>query len=498
MSDGTRTRGGFTAPSPYELAAAEARRRKAMAEILAQQEFIPTSGTAAPIPTAAPLLQGLKAFMLAKNLEKASEAESAAKKADIETAISEMGRISRPTETVDVSQMVGMRPEDVQRVTAKPGTLNIQATAPEFNINEQTGEVTDYRPGQIATPKVPDLTYQLPEMTAAQKRDAYVRMLGGGPISQAFGERGIAELTKKPETAEFSPTVNYDDAGNAFVVNKAGEIQYLRGVKKPQEKPKIGVPGFDRFTPASLKKYEETGDEGVLLENPKPAKDERIVAVIGPDGKPRYVRESEALGMAPASADKAESAEERKLRLEFDSKIKPYTEEMSQIGKVSNILNAARETGGTVNAIQQDVLVTLLLKFIEPTSVVREGEFDRIVSRQGLVDRAKNLMQKINTGAPLSNQAIQQIGEMASLFDRAANDKVRRIANQYKGLAERGNLNVENIILEPNYLIPFGEERTPTSIPRNPKGPRIPGSTSATSPAVNIGDANSIVRGGGR
>lgn len=484
---------------PYQKAAREAEQRAQLAEMLQQQAFQPFEARPAPISRTEGITKLLAAALAGLSKGEQREAAQRARMADIEQATSELERIAAPgKENVDIQELLGLQPSDFDRIKGVPGKIDITPNAPEFEVSD-TGEVSGFKPMEIATGEVPDLGFQLPEMTPQQKRSAYIRMLGGGPVSQAFGQMGIEQLAKNAEIAEFGTTPNYDAAGNAFVVNKAGQIQYLEGVTKPKEKPKIGVPGFDRFTAESLKKYEETDDESVLVDRPAPAKDERIVAVVGPNGKPIYVRESEALGMAPASSDRAETTEERKMRQEFDAKIKPFTDETSQIGKVSTILNAAQLSDGKVNAIQQDILVTLLLKFVEPTSVVREGEFDRIVSRQGLVDRAKNLVSKINTGAPLSPEAISQIGEMASLFDQAANAKIRRIATQYKGLAERANLNVENVITEPNYLIDTEAAFEPTPARGGQRGRRrrIPGAPPPSS-ALDVDAANAIVRGGGR
>ena len=47
----------------------------------------------------------------------------------------------------------------------------------------------------------------------------------------------IAQMLETPKTAEFGTNVQYDDQGRAYVVNKAGEIRYLDGVKKPAEAP---------------------------------------------------------------------------------------------------------------------------------------------------------------------------------------------------------------------------------------------------------------------
>ena len=55
----------FVLPDESQRQAAEARRRRRMAEMLAQQAYEP-GDISAPIPTAAPLVQGLQAFLAAR------------------------------------------------------------------------------------------------------------------------------------------------------------------------------------------------------------------------------------------------------------------------------------------------------------------------------------------------------------------------------------------------------------------------------------------------
>lgn len=74
----------FSVPSEYERAAAEARRRRRMAELLASQEYDPSTVQNAPIPAAAPLVQGLQAFIKGRLGRQAEEALERAEAADVE------------------------------------------------------------------------------------------------------------------------------------------------------------------------------------------------------------------------------------------------------------------------------------------------------------------------------------------------------------------------------------------------------------------------------
>lgn len=206
MSNGVRYTPTFAMPSEYEQQAMEARRRRRMAEMLAAQAYQPQEGGVAPIPTAAPLVQGLQSFLLARQLKKAEEAEGKARTADIETAIREMQRINAPTQGVEFDQMLGMRPEDQERIKGMTGQAPV--TGPEFNISD-TGEVSGFQPMQVG--EVPDLQFALPQMSAEQKRVAYAKMLGGGPVSQMMATQGISALEKDRGESPYSK-INVLDA----------------------------------------------------------------------------------------------------------------------------------------------------------------------------------------------------------------------------------------------------------------------------------------------
>jgi hypothetical protein len=206
MSNGVRYTPTFAMPSEYEQQAMEARRRRRMAEMLAAQAYQPQDVGVAPIPSAAPLVQGLQSFLLARQLKKAEEAEGKARTADVESAIREMQRINAPTQGVEFDQMTGMRPEDQERIKGVTGQTEVMA--PEFNISD-TGEVTGFQPMQMGG--VPDLQFALPQMSPEQKRVAYAQMLGGGPVSQLMGTQGLSALEKERGESPYSK-INVLDA----------------------------------------------------------------------------------------------------------------------------------------------------------------------------------------------------------------------------------------------------------------------------------------------
>lgn len=138
------------------------------------------------------------------------------------------------------------------------------------------------------------------------------------------------------------------------------------------------------------------------------------------------------------------------LRGDFDKLTKDLREEVNATGKITQIVSAT-PPGQKPDAITQQSLVILLNKFLDPGSVVREGEFDRVVKAQGLEGRARNLSDRILKGQPLDANTIAQINGLAQLYSEAANSKIQKYADDYTAIAQRRKLNPENVISDPRF-----------------------------------------------
>lgn len=138
------------------------------------------------------------------------------------------------------------------------------------------------------------------------------------------------------------------------------------------------------------------------------------------------------------------------LRSDFDKLTKDLREQLTQTGNITQIINAT-PPGQKPDAITQQSLVVLLNKFLDPGSVVREGEFDRVVKAQGLEGQARNLADRLLRGQPLDANTIGQINGLAKLYNQAAEAKIRGHANDYAEIARRRKLNPENIISDPRF-----------------------------------------------
>jgi hypothetical protein len=286
-------------------------------------------------------------------------------------------------------------------------------------------------------------------------------------------QRMAAMLANPQYKAEFTPEQKRALALEGVLtsqnplVQKIGQMQY--GAMQPKQ-PEIGAVSPADFTPESLAEYQRTGNFGVLKMRDQPDKppttsggmqwdatQKRFVAIPGYEEQQGRiaaarrpdvgVRDTADKGPSEASVWRAED----KLRGDFETITSPLRGELSAINKINDIMVAARNDPSTIDAISQQSIVILLNKFLDPTSVVREGEFDRVIKAQGLEARARNFIDRLAKGKPLDVSAINQIADLAKLYERAADSKIRQYANEYATIAENRKLDVGSVITNPNY-----------------------------------------------
>ena len=170
------------------------------------------------------------------------------------------------------------------------------------------------------------------------------------------------------------------------------------------------------------------------------------------------------------------------MRGDFDRLTKDLREEIGATTKINQIISA--NAGKRPDAITQQSLVILLNKFLDPGSVVREGEFDRVVKAQGLEGRAANLIDYIAKGEPLNNEAIAQISQLANLYNQAASSRMARYATEYNDIASRRGLDPSAVITDPSFrpqrgggqvlTNTLGNEADPLGVFKNQPSPGAP------------------------
>jgi hypothetical protein len=280
----------FVLPNEYQRQATEARRRRRMAEMLAQQAYQP-SDISAPIPAAAPLVQGLQAFLAARAERKADEAEEAAKETASREARQYLKALTEEDTTTDATQPEGP--------TAPP-----TVTMPQFEGGRimAPASIEMGAPPPMVAPQVQLSRYNL---TPGQRRAAALEgMLSSqNPMIQNIGSTIYPTL--QPEKAKLQ-LGNIDPAkftpASIAQALKTGNVSDLRAISPPSES-RIGKPSPGDFTPRSLAEFEKTGDPSVLVPVPKVAPTTNIInrygapmAAVDAQGNPVLIQPSQTGG----------------------------------------------------------------------------------------------------------------------------------------------------------------------------------------------------------
>ncbi|MCK4518417.1 hypothetical protein KAT92_06575, partial [Candidatus Babeliales bacterium] len=92
-------------------------------------------------------------------------------------------------------------------------------------------------------------------------------------------------------------------------------------------------------------------------------------------------------------------------------------------------------------------LITILNKMLDPSSVVRESEYERTPKNLSLLNRFKGKIESWTTGgAGLTNQDRDEIAYMSEQFYEIAKGKYKNETDYYSDIARDNNFNPNNIV----------------------------------------------------
>jgi len=378
---------------------AEARRRQAMAEALAQQEYQPMEGAAAPIPKAAPLVKALQSFLTAREGRKAREAAEEAKGLEDTYAQRMLGRMEggyvyRPD--AELQSQMAKRPEETldqytQRMEATP-FVGRAASIPE---QTELAEVT--RQSQYRRAPEEALGMAFTSLGTAALRD------------RPLMAQRLAQMLETPKEAEYGTTPQYDVQGRAYVVNKAGNVRYLDGVKAPAAAPAAVTPT-------------------TIMRNGK-----KIVV---------DARTGAEIGLAPTDAPAGPKESAEGLRKEF-------TSQTSQYRGVADAFQKIKSAALNPSAANDLSLIFGYMRALDPASTVREGEFANAQNAGGIDATIRNLYNKVASGERLTQAQRQDFLQSAYGLVESQIPNVQQTIDRYTAIAGRSNLNPEDIVSDP-------------------------------------------------
>lgn len=186
----------FAAPTEYERLAAEARRRQAMAEALESQAYQPLSGSAAPTPSAAPLVMALQGYLGARQRRKAEEALGKASELETQAGKQIAGRLKGGYEYKGEGYKA---PEIGEQTTLE----EVRPTAQYRRSAEDALNVAMTPVGTAALKRAPLLAAALERSIAPAEAEEFYAPVATEQGLVQFGKRGGKRETgyKAPEGA---------------------------------------------------------------------------------------------------------------------------------------------------------------------------------------------------------------------------------------------------------------------------------------------------------
>lgn len=411
----------FRAPSEYERQLEEARRRAMLAEALAQQQYEPMEGNAAPIPKAAPLVKALQSFMTARAGRQAEEAKAAAEKAG-RTEFADYIRSFEPEQrNVNMAELAAME-APMPMINTEPGG------GPAVPYGQPGFRSTEYaQPSAVAAPN----QRLMPVMGADGQPDFSqpMQMQVGGPLTLA---------QKRARALEGLESTNP-------MVQQFAMSQYEATMPKPRE-VKIADLDASKYTPESLAEAQRTGDIGKIKEKEAPTKPKTIVKEVDlgnvvelhySDGSVQ----TRTKGVAPsASGGSKETAEG--LRKEF-------TNQTSQYRGVSDAFQKIKSAALNPSAANDLSLIFGYMRALDPASTVREGEFANAQNAGGIDATVRNVYNKVVSGERLTQAQRQDFLQSAYGLVESQAPNVQQTIDRYTAIAKRAGLNPEDIVSDP-------------------------------------------------
>lgn len=190
---------------------------------------------------------------------------------------------------------------------------------------------------------------------------------------------------------------------------------------------------------------------------------------------------------AEANADRAEDRKfrgEDRMKNDFEQVTKSSREGLDATQKVDTILQG-KAPGTKLTNVEQQALITLFNKFLDPGSVVREGEFNRMQQGMGWAQQVQNWQDKIMAGSIITPQMAAEIGRVSKLYQQDALENLRTQSKTYEGVAQRRGYDIGSIITNPTWRTPQEAAGAPAGVTVRMPGV-VGGSSGGAAPVPNV------------
>ncbi|MHC2016257.1 hypothetical protein [Methylobacterium sp. CM6247] len=161
-------------------------------------------------------------------------------------------------------------------------------------------------------------------------------------------------------------------------------------------------------------------------------------------------RSADGRVIAKADPSKAEGFDmEKTLRSDFNKNLGSFQDVHDGYGRVLAATKLRETDPGKVTPASDMSLVFGFMKMLDPTSVVREGEYATAKNATGIPDQIANMYNKALKGEFLTMAQREDLVRQSQELYNTARGNAEGLSNQYRGIAGRYGVNPDNVIALP-------------------------------------------------
>ncbi|WP_331287675.1 MULTISPECIES: hypothetical protein [Methylobacteriaceae] len=227
----------------------------------------------------------------------------------------------------------------------------------------------------------------------------------------------------------------------AIAASQAGRPEALSNLLNNSAPKQPDAPSGYRLSPDGSAAYIRGGPQDPAMREAEAAATARGTASAKtPDdftlrpGEVRYGADGQPI--VSARSDKPENFDtESKLRAEFSKGLGSFADVHDGYGRVIAATQERERNSTAVSPASDMSLVFGFMKMLDPTSVVREGEYATAKNAAGIPDQFRNAYNKAVDGEFLTPQQRQDfVNQSAALYGKARSN-AEGVAERYRGLA---------------------------------------------------------------
>lgn len=178
-----------------------------------------------------------------------------------------------------------------------------------------------------------------------------------------------------------------------------------------------------------------------------------LTTIVGPDGKPTLVRESDAIGKAPYIKPEKVTPTDNKPKLgDYDKMSDNFRNEptVKDYNTVRDSYRRIESTSKLGTGFGDLAMIFSFMKVLDPGSTVREGEFANAQEAMGLLQKYRNVPRQWWTGTRLTAEGRAGILAAARELRDAQKSTYEDTVRRYKATAKKYGVDPNDFINQYN------------------------------------------------